>query len=266
VGAGFAGAALAELGLKPVWAKKGENKMTPRFSTGTPDVINTAGNLSFSLPLINSGTEAAANLWLTDMTLNLATRLIPAGLPVFLGNLAVDNIVPVNGRFHGHGLLVGGRYLITVRGTYEFGGVTYGFNVNHDIIVPPPVASPIKFLNARVDVAVAPGVWSYQLFNDEASDSPQFINSFSLDVVAPVIVTGRPRGWADRTDNASYVLYSATDQQHRIAPGASLGGFEIQSSSGSSESTGFSVTAWNHQTDQAGLVVLGAVLSPSRRG
>src|ERR1041385_5252366 len=107
----------------------------PRFLTGKPDVISSENGLSFSLPLINRGTGPATNVRVTDITLESATRLSPAAMPVFLGTLAVHNFVPVNARFDSSSLIVGGRYLIVVRGTYESGGVTYGFEGNHRIAV-----------------------------------------------------------------------------------------------------------------------------------
>jgi hypothetical protein len=147
-------------------------------------------------------------------------------------------------------------------------GVTYGFQVNRFIVIPGPVVPPVGLLKAQIDVKESSGVWSYTLLNDESGDSPNFINAFSLDIVAPVSVSGTPVGWQLKTDGASYVLWYAEDTQppypHQVAPGASLVGFSIQSEKKRSEPTGFAITAWNHQTNKAGLVKLGAVLSPSR--
>ena len=241
----------------------------PRFSTGTPDVLNSENRISVTLPLLNIGTGAATNVRVTSITLGSATRLSPP-LPLFLGDMGVDNTESVYGRFSINGLAVGSRHLMTVRGTYQSDGATFGFTVNRYIVIPSPVEPPVRMLKARASVAAASGVWSYTLFNDEAPGSQQFINAFSLDIVAPVNVTGTPTGWQMVTDNASFVLWFAADQQppypHHIVPGASLGGFAIQSSRSSSEATGFSITAWDHQNDEAGLVSLDAVLSPSRVG
>lgn len=242
---------------------------SPRFSTGTPDVLNSENRVSFALPLLNIGTGTAANVQVTSITLGSATLLSPP-LPVFLGDLGADNAVSANARFSGSGLTVGSRYLVTVRGTYESGGATFGFTVNRYIVIPSPIEAPVSLLKARAEVAASSGVWSYSLFNDESPDSPQFINAFSLDIVAPVTVIGTPEGWEVLTDNASFVLWFAADQKlpypHHIAPGMSLGGFSIQSSRVNSEPTGFSITAWDHQNDQAGLVSLDAILSPSHAG
>jgi hypothetical protein len=240
----------------------------PRFITGTPELINTDGKVTFALPVLNAGTGAAGNVRLTDISLGPSARLIPPAMPVFLGELAVDNSVSVNARFDGAGLIVGNKYLITARGTYESDGSTYGFAVNRSIAIPAPSALPVELLQAHVETAVASGVWAYTLFNDELADSPQHINAFSMDVVAPVTVTGTPAGWQFLTDNVSYVAWYAEDltlpYPHHVAPGSSLGGFQIQSARANSESIGFAITAWNHDTDQAGLVQLSATLSPSR--
>ena len=109
----------------------------PSFSTRTPDVLNSAGRLSFSLPVLNTGAGLANNLIITDITLSAAARVGPA-LPLSLGDLAVDNVILVNANFLNDGLVVGSRYLVTVRGTYESGGVLYGFALNRYIVVPDP--------------------------------------------------------------------------------------------------------------------------------
>jgi hypothetical protein len=121
-------------------------------------------------------------------------------------------------------------------------------------------------LATRVEVAAGPPSWSYTLFNDEPAESPQFIKFFQLDVGAPFTVTGTPAGWGFDTDGSSYVLWFNTDEQlpypNDVAPGASLGGFEIESAAPDSVSSPFGLVAWDHDTDQAGLVTLGEVLAP----
>jgi hypothetical protein len=193
--------------------------------------------------------------------------LAPASLPVFAGTLQAPGLILANASFSRQQLTVGSTYLITVQGTYQLQGLTYAFQVNRFIVIPAPTAPLTTLLQARVDVSTATGVWSYTVTNDEASGSPNFINAFSLDIAAPVSVNGTPPGWQVSTDNLSYVLWYAPDQfpfPNHIAPGANLSGFAIQGASMASESTGFAVTAWNHQTDRAGLVVFGSALSPLR--
>jgi hypothetical protein len=244
------------------------NAKSPRFITSKADLLHTEGKLSVSVPLINRGTGAANNIRVTDISLDAATRLEPAAMPVFLGTLEKSNVILVNARFDASSLVLGSDYQVSIHGTYESGDATYRFAVNRSIVVPTPQAPLIDLLNAHVEVSAKPNKISYVLFNDESNDSPQHINTFSLDVVAPVVVTGTPKGWDVETDNKSYVLwYSAGPQlpdPNNVAPGKSLGGFEIQTAKKSSESTGFSMTACNHQTHDSGRAVLGSVLSPAR--
>ena len=135
-------------------------------------------------------------------------------------------------------------------------------------VLPAPTTAPVTLLQAHVDVAVGSGFWSYTVVNDELGSSSEFISGLSLDIAAPSTVTSTPPGWQVLTDGASYVMWYAADEQapypNHIAPGASLSGFAIKSASTSSESTGFALTAWNHQTNAASLVTFSAVLSPLR--
>jgi hypothetical protein len=241
---------------------------SPRFNTGTPGVLNSGNELTITLPLLNIGVGDAANMKVTSMTLGSAQRLSPAGLPLFIGGLAVNNTTAVSGRFASGELAVGSKALLTVQGTYELGGATYGFAVNRYISIPAPAPPPFVTLKARVQVATEPGLWTYTIFNDEPLNSQQFIAAFSLEIAAPVIPSGVPPGWDVETDNATYVLWYAIDPAlpypHHIAPGTNLTGFQIQSKSNDSESTSYVVTGWNHQSDQADLASADVVLSPLR--
>jgi hypothetical protein len=245
---------------------------TPRFNTASPGVLSSenANELTVSLPILNIGTADAANMTVTNITLGSAGRLSPAGLPWFIGDLGVGGSVSVTARFDSSGLIVGGRYLMTVQGTYEADNATFGFAVNRFIVIPAVSPPDVLYLKAHVTVSTESGTWSYSIFNDEALKSSQFIAAFSLDVVTPFAVTGTPTGWQVETDNLSYVLWFAADEQlpykHHIPPGESLEGFQIQSTSNGSESTAYIVTAWDHQSNDAGLVSPDVVLSPSRMG
>lgn len=240
----------------------------PRFSTVAPGLLNSDGQLTVSLPILNIGTADAANVRVTKISLGSAVRRSPAGLPLPLGILPVNGTASISPRFNTTGLLVGGKYLLSVQGTYEANNLTSGFAINRYIVLPAPSQSPVVYLKAHVDVAVQPGIWTYTIFNDEPVGSTEFIALFSLEVGSPFTVTGVPAGWEVETDNVSYALWVASDQQspypHHIPPGGSLGGFQIQSSKIGSESTGYLVAAWNHQLDQAGLVSPDLVLSPGK--
>lgn len=241
----------------------------PSFATRNPDIRNSGNILWLSMPLLNTGTATANNVIITSITLGSAARIEPA-LPLALGDLAADNVSSVNARFAGAGLAVGTRYLATVRGTYDVGSVTLGFTLNRFVVVPPQTAAPITLLAARLQVAIdqVSGVWAYTLLNDEIPGSQRFINAVSIDMKSIFNIIGSPPGWAADTDNASYVLWYSTDTAlpypNHVAPGSSLAGFRVQSARASSEAKAFSITSWDHQTDQADLTSLGTVLGPSK--
>lgn len=136
---------------------------------------------------------------------------------------------------------------------------------------PPPPE-----LAAHVKIKVEPAdekkegvrIWSYTLYNDEPANSPHFINSFILDVAAPITVTGTPSGWAVLTDGNSNVLWYSLEQQppnsNDIAPGAFLGGFEIQTREKRSKHAAVGIAAWNRSANKAGAVVLNSIRTPSQ--
>jgi hypothetical protein len=244
---------------------------TPLFSTGTPSVLNSDNVVKFSLPVFNTGTAPASNVLITGITLGSAVRTGPV-LPLSYHDMAVNSVKMVNAGFAATNFIVGHTYLATVRGTYEVNNISYAFTVNRPIVVPAPTVSPLPLLAAHVEFAVQPnaGTWSYKFFNDEAAGSPRYVNAVSLDIDnSPFVVTGPPPGWAADTDNVSYVLWFSTDiappYPSHIAPGLSLGGFQIQSARiVTAESTGLSITSWNHQTDMADLITFGTALTPSQ--
>jgi hypothetical protein len=122
-------------------------------------------------------------------------------------------------------------------------------------------------LLARVEVATSPSLWSYTVFNEEPANSQNFIKFFSLDLAGPVTVTGTPAGWDFDTDGATFILWFNTDAAlpypNDIAPGASLGGFELQSTATESTQELYSLVGWDHSVDDAGLVQFGSTLVPS---
>jgi len=242
----------------------------PVFTSRPPQVLNSQNTVSFSLPILNTGSEPASNVFITGIQLGQAVRMAPANLPVFAGALTPGNLISANARFSTHGLTAGNTYLAAVQGIYESQGKTYAFQVNRFIVIPAPAAPLATLLEAHVNVSIAAGLWSYTVVNDEAAGSPNFISALHLDIVAPISATGAPAGWQVITDNASYVLWYASDQQapytSQIAPGAQLTGFAMQSARTTAESRGFAIASWNHQTSQAGLVTMGAVAVPSRSG
>src|SRR5579872_1208244 len=121
-------------------------------------------------------------------------------------------------------------------------------------------------LSAHVDVTIGTSTWDYMLVNDEPAGSPNFIAAFALAVDAPIVVTGTPVGWNFQTDNTSFVLWlnadSALPYPHDVAPGASLSGFEIQSTSNSSQESPYGISSWDHTADMPGPATSGTVLAP----
>lgn len=122
-------------------------------------------------------------------------------------------------------------------------------------------------LIANVAVTPGPPIWSYTLFNDEPSSSPEFITSFSLTVNAPITVTGTPAGWDVSTDGDTFVSWFNTDPAlpypHDIAPGASLSGFSISSTTASSQLLSYGLSAWDHTLDQLGPSAVSTISAPS---
>jgi hypothetical protein len=239
-----------------------------KFISLEPTVINTGNELYVSIPIMNTGTDVAFNIFVNSITVGSASRLSPQILPVFMGKLGNGNNASVNARFSALGLVPGQKYLLTVRGTYEAESTTAGFAVNRYVLVPATSAFPINLLKARVQVELQPLLWNYTIYNDEPKESQQFVAALSLTVAAPVEVSGVPAGWDVETDNLTYVLWYAADQNmpypHHIPPGQSLSGFQILSSAVQSESTPYVVTSWRHDTNQAGLVVTDYVATPRR--
>src|SRR6185436_5929817 len=131
-------------------------------STRTPEVVNSEGRLTLSIPILNTGNATAARMTITGLTLGAAARIEPA-LPLILGNLAPGNTIAVSPAFSLNGLVVGGQYLVVIRGTYRSGNTTHGLTLNRYVTVPAPIPPPVPVLAAHVNVAVDQivGAWSY---------------------------------------------------------------------------------------------------------
>lgn len=122
-------------------------------------------------------------------------------------------------------------------------------------------------LASHIDVSVNSSIWTYTLINDEPANSPNYINSFSLAVDAPITVTNTPNGWDYQTDGSSYVLWFNTDialpYPHDVAPATSLGGFEIGSPNAASIAQVVGLDSWDHFADAPGTTLTTTVLAPS---
>jgi hypothetical protein len=237
---------------------------SPQFSTGTPSVRHFDGAIRMSMPLINIGTGTATSVTVDQITLNNVPA-IGTFLPRMIGTLGQGNIGAVRARFASSPFAVGGRYILRVRGRYRSNGVLAGFIVNRTIAVPPQTVAPIELLRGRVDHLFGGGMWEYTIFNDEPIASPHSIVAFSLDIVAPVNVTGTPVGWqVIATDHS--LLWHVADLTggYELRPGAFTGGFALTSNRLQSEGTAFSLSAWNYASGEAGPAAFGATASPAR--
>lgn len=240
----------------------------PKLVSFTPVFYSAGGQLYISLPIGNAGTAAAPSVYVTGITLGPAPRVSPAGLPVFLGDLAIGNQAALNTRFSAAGLGIGQQYLLTIRGTYGTRPAQYGYTINRYLTIPDPIPVPVPLLQATVRANLDTAVWNYTVVNNESAGSTLSIAAFSLDVANAVTVTGTPPGWAVTTDNMTSVLWYSLDAEppyaSHVQPGASLGGFQIQCATALSESTAYAVTSWDHASNAAGLVSFDYLLSPGR--
>lgn len=128
------------------------------------------------------------------------------------------------------------------------------------------ITAQAQTLQSHVDVSAAAPVWSYSLTNDEPAGSNNFLRLFTLDLEAPVTVTGSPQGWAFDTDGLTYVFWFNTDlalpYPNDIAPGATLSGFTLESTALVSSQKNYSLLSWDHSADTSGPLAFGTTLVP----
>ena len=108
-----------------------------RFVTAPPGLGVTGSTVMLAQPITNNGTLNAVNVQVTAATLRTATLTAPAAFPVLLGTIAPANSAVFEASFDASALVSNTPYLLTVRGTYQVGGVTAGFAVNRFITIPP---------------------------------------------------------------------------------------------------------------------------------
>jgi hypothetical protein len=111
-----------------------------RFITGPPGIGAMDSTLMVAQPITNDGTVNAVNVQVTSATLQMATLTAPTTFPVSLGTIAPANSAVFEASFNASALMANTPYLLTIRGTFQVGGITAGFAVNRFITVPP--ASP----------------------------------------------------------------------------------------------------------------------------
>jgi hypothetical protein len=126
------------------------------------------------------------------------------------------------------------------------------------LLVMASVASPRS--NAQVlhhvSVTQLGTDFVYTLFNDEPTDSTNFLSLFEITVDAPISVIATPEGWGFDTDEETFVTFFNMDAElpypHDVAPGASLSGFIIRSLATETTEGPYSVLAWDHASDAPG--------------
>lgn len=237
-----------------------------RVVLGSPAMQNVDGVLTLSIPVLNAGEVALASFEVTDITLGATPRTSPPVFPLHLSTVGPRNTVTALAKFSG--TTAGARLLLTLRGNYRVNGVNYGLALNRFITVPPSTAPVVPVLRARVVASTGNAVWNYTVVNDEPAGSRQHVASFSLQVAAPVTVTATPPGWRAETDNATYVLWVSDDfappYATHVAPGQSLSGFQLTCPRPSSEAGPYSLVAWDHAADDAGLAMAEYTATPRR--
>jgi hypothetical protein len=240
----------------------------PSFVTFTPTLVNTGSRLDVHQFVGNVGAGTAQKMTVTGITLGIVPRISPAAFPLVVGDLSPSTNVSIAARFAAQAITPGTRVLLTTRGTYEFSKVTLGFTVNRFVVIPPVQPEVNPLLRARISVSVEPSQWTYTAYNDEPASSGLNIAAVSLTVVSPVSVTRTPPGWAVKSDFSTHVLWYVPEVQGNIvggiAPGQSLSGFQLQSSTMASESTPCVLASWSPKNSAAGKVFPDVVLSPAR--
>jgi hypothetical protein len=172
--AGFGGnllrvAALVWVFAIPGWAQ------SVSFSSQTPLSGEVGADFVVLFPLFNSGSADAEKVQITSVTLGHATPVNPS-LPLSAGTMTAGDHKVLDFQFAATGLTVGGKYLLTIRGTYQQGTQTLGFSINRFLAVTIPGSSDLNrlqhwmALDALVNFANSlPGV-------DPAADNQTILN------------------------------------------------------------------------------------------
>lgn len=240
-----------------------------RVVLAVPGSENAEGEVRIVAHILNGDEAELTDLVCTGVTLGGIPRTsLAPDLPKVIGTVPPYSAASVGASFPASRFIAGSRYLLTVRAAYTFASATYGVTLNRYVVIPPPTAPVLEMLKANVSASVSADHWNYALHNDESPSSGLFIATFSLEVAAPVTVTGTPPGWMAETDNISYVHWKATDLEppypNHIAPGTSLGGFQLTSPRTRSEGSPALLIAWNHDLDAAGRLSQHEVPTPFR--
>jgi len=110
------------------------------LATQMPGVGSVGGTVMIALPIVNEGTKSATKVEITSATLAGASRLSPTTYPVTIGTMQSGARAIVQTDFSGGTLQPEKSYRLTMKGSYELGGVTTAFTLTRSITIPP--ASP----------------------------------------------------------------------------------------------------------------------------
>lgn len=105
-----------------------------RLVTGLPGFGSSPTVVTVATPITNSGTVTASNVQVNSASLK---GMAGTGVPQALGAIAPGGSAVAQENFNSTSLLPGTPYLLTVRGTYQVSGTTYGFSLNRYIKIPP---------------------------------------------------------------------------------------------------------------------------------
>lgn len=97
-----------------------------------------------AFPIKNNGRARAENVQVTSIALNGGVLMFPKSLPINLGTIPVGSTVVLNADFSGGPFTAGGRYALTVNGTYNVKAETFCFALNGMLNVPPRCAGVCK--------------------------------------------------------------------------------------------------------------------------
>lgn len=233
-----------------------------------PGVFNRSKRLVVSIPITNAGTVSAEDVTVLDVRLD-STRPSNLALPWPVGDVAPRTTNGIAAGFSLDGLAVGEKHSVAIKGVYSLNSISIPFTLNVPIVIPEPepkTTFPLMESKVEVTIDINAALWAYTVTNEEATGSELSINTFQLRIAAPFTVPGTPGGWLLQTDNRSFALWHVDASSGvAIAPGASLGGFQIQSPRRTSEGAAYCVTSWNQKTNKSGLLGLGTIHIPARK-
>jgi hypothetical protein len=130
------------------------------LTTGAPGASLISPTMYSAVPIVNAGTATASNVLVTFVTIQSGTLI--SGLPISLGSLPVGGRATLFADFTGAGLLPGGTYRMTAKGTYRVGSTTYGFTVNSALKIPPASPGSAASKTTTVTSKYLPGPFPHQ--------------------------------------------------------------------------------------------------------